>query len=91
MRVDVIGRDQEARRQRQAGGADAEGHRIDVGDVDAGELGAESLLGDRAHGLAEIGRGEQEPKRSAAISTTRKPTTRGTDRKATPRSTTSNA
>ena len=36
VRIDVIGRDQQARRDREAGRAEAEGHGIDVRDVDAG-------------------------------------------------------
>ena len=37
LRIDVIGRDQQAGRDGKAGGAEAERHRIDVRDIDAGQ------------------------------------------------------
>lgn len=61
--IDVISRDQQARRDRDAGRAETEGHRIDVGDVDPHQLGAELLLGDSANGTADIGKGHQQPQR----------------------------
>ena len=63
LRIDVVGRHQQAGGDREAGGAEAERHRIDVRDVDAGELGAELLLGDRADRLAGVGAAHDEPQR----------------------------
>ena len=48
---------------RKAGGAEAEGDRVDVRDVDADELGAELLLGDGADRLAGVGAAHDEPQR----------------------------
>ena len=61
VRVDVIGRDQQAGGDGDAGGAEAEGDGVDVRDVDAGELGPELLLGDRADRLADIGPAHDQP------------------------------
>ena len=55
LRVDVVGRQQEAGRRAQAGQADAEAHGIDMLDVDAHQLGALLFLGHRADGAAEVG------------------------------------
>ena len=55
---------------REAGGAEAEGHGVDVRDVDAGELGAELLLGDRADRLAGVGEVHQQPEQPAPPTST---------------------
>ena len=62
-RIDVIGRDQQAGGDRKAGGAETECHRVDVRHVDAGQLGAELLLGDGADGAADIGEAHEQPER----------------------------
>jgi hypothetical protein len=55
LRVDVVGRQQEAGGRAQAGQADAEAHRVDMVDVDAHQLGALLFLGHRADRAAEVG------------------------------------
>ena len=65
VRVDVIGRHQQAGGDREARGAEPERHRVDVRDVDAGELRAELLLRHRADRLAGVGPAHDEPKRRA--------------------------
>ena len=85
MRIDVIGRHQQAGRDREAGGAEAERHGVDVRDVDAGQLGAELFLGDRADRLAGVGAShDRATARARPRMTTAKPMTRGTARNAVP-------
>ena len=55
VRIDVIGRDQQAGGDGEAGGAEPKGDRIDVGDVDAGELGALLLLCHHSDRFAGVG------------------------------------
>src|SRR5262249_60387077 len=45
----------------KATGAETEGDGVDVPDVDAGELGAELLLGNRADCLTRVGKAQDEP------------------------------
>ena len=55
LRVDVVGRQQEAGGRAQAGQPDAEAHGIDMLDVDAHQAGALLFLGHGADGPAEVG------------------------------------
>src|SRR3954466_2795252 len=60
-RIDVVGRQQQTRRDCKARGAEAERHGVDVCDIDASEFGAELLPGDGADRLPEIGPLRQQP------------------------------
>ena len=81
MRIDVIGRDQQAGGDGQAGAAEAESHRIDMGDVDAGQLRAQLFLRHRADGPADIGEGHDQPQHQRDREYDDKANQRGTARK----------
>ena len=61
MRIDVIGRDQQAGGDGKAGGAEREGDSIDMCHVDAGKLRAELFLSNRTDCLSGIGQAQHEP------------------------------
>ena len=60
-RLDIVGRNQQAGGDGDAGSAEAESDGVDMRDVDAGEFGPKLLLGDGADRLAGVGQRHDQP------------------------------
>ena len=60
-RIDVISRHQQAGGNGNTSGAEAEGHGVDMRDLNANQFRAELLLGDSADRLADVGPAHDQP------------------------------